>query len=229
MQNLDMYADFEPLIPFDREIEFLHKTYLDKLLDLGAKTILDVGCGSGDFLLLSKENAIACKGIDLSEKMVLNACKKGANAEKRDLNDESGFYDALTAIFDVVNYIAPSELANFFISAKNRLNRGGFFIFDINTLYGFQDVASGSISLEKDGLFGSVRSEFADQKLISDFDLFTKIGEVYKRDSWSIEQFYHSDREIENALKTAGFSSVKTENIKLYGTKPDKKLYITGF
>ncbi|MDR2904381.1 MAG: methyltransferase domain-containing protein [Helicobacteraceae bacterium] len=225
---LDLYAYFEPLIPFNNEIDLLRKIYIKELQNSGAKNVLDIGCGSGEFLLILNELGISAIGADLSAKMVEIARVKGVNAICIDLEDIQDNFDALTAVFDVVNYIAPKNLVNFFKAAKNRLNKNGVFIFDINTLYGFEEIACGSLALENDEIFSAARSEFMDNIFITKFDLFFKReDQSYIRKNFIIKQFYHNDRDIKNALKSAGFTQIESYFLNLYqGAKPDKKLFI---
>ncbi|MDR1912564.1 MAG: methyltransferase domain-containing protein [Helicobacteraceae bacterium] len=224
---LDLYARFEPMIPFEKEIDYLHRLFLSKLEALSVKSVLDVGCGSGLFLTRLNERSIAAKGIDLSGEMIAKAKAKGANAEKIDLKDETESYDALTAVFDVINYLKSDELIDFFALAHDRLNPNGAFIFDVNSRFGFR-IAKGDLILEKEGRLAFIHSDFTDEKLLSRFCLFEPIGgNRYDRFDWQIEQYYHSGKTIKKALKKAGFSAIKKSEIYLYGDKKsDKTLFI---
>ncbi|GHV00951.1 SAM-dependent methyltransferase [Campylobacterota bacterium] len=228
MNSLDLYARFEPLIPFTKEIGSLHGEFIACLKRLGAKNALDVGCGSGAFLERLGSANIAAKGIDKSEAMIKLAASHGV-AECVDLADEKGFYDAVTAVFDVVNYLKSNELVGFFCAAFDRLNDRGSFLFDVNTLHGFEAVAQGDLALEKSAVFGTVRSKYIDERLVSIFDLFTPNGDQYKRDHWEITQYFHTSRSLQEALKKAGFSTIKQLQFHLYsGEKADKTIYIAS-
>ncbi|MDR2152461.1 MAG: class I SAM-dependent methyltransferase [Helicobacteraceae bacterium] len=222
---LDMYARFEPLIPFAKEIDNLHSRFLSKLQTLNAKSVLDVGCGSGAFLSRLQSAKIAAKGVDLSAAMVQITKSKGLNAEQIDLKDEIGFYDALSAIFDVVNYINDETLIDFFRAARDRLNPNGAFVFDVNSLYGFK-TAEGDLILENADRFAAVSADFDGKTLLSRFTLFDRKNDDYKRSDWRVTQYYHSPKTIANALNKAGFKSVEIEEIYLYGgAKADKLLF----
>jgi predicted TPR repeat methyltransferase len=227
MRNeLDLYALFEPMIPFKKEIAALHDLFEAKTLALNAKSALDIGCGNGLFLARLKAAGVAAKGIDLSGAMIANAKSKGLNAEQIDLKDETGFYDALSAVFDVINYLKPADLTEFFLAARNRLNPNGAFIFDINSLYGFK-IGAGDLIVEDRDRFAAVRAEFDDGKLISRFTLFERVksGE-YSRLKWQITQYFHTQSAIKQALKSAGFNAICAQQIALYGSKADKTLFI---
>ncbi|MDR1452054.1 MAG: methyltransferase domain-containing protein [Helicobacteraceae bacterium] len=225
--ELDLYAVFEPMIPFKKEIAALHGLFESKITASSAKSALDIGCGRGLFLARLRAAGVSAKGIDLSGAMVEAAKSEGLNAERIDLEDETGFYDALSAIFDVINYLKSEELNGFFRAARDRLNPNGAFIFDVNSPFGFK-IASGDLILEEADRFAAIRSSFEGGELISRFTLFERKKEGdYKRTDWQITQYYHGLGAIKRALKQAGFGDVKTEEIRLYGeAKADKTLFV---
>ncbi|MDR0665031.1 MAG: class I SAM-dependent methyltransferase [Helicobacteraceae bacterium] len=222
-----MYARFEPLIPFRKEIAALHKRFIVELQALRARSVLDAGCGNGLFLSRLQTIGIAAKGIDLSAAMVENARSGGLNAERIDLKDERGSYDAVSAIFDVVNYLNGGELGGFFRAARDRLNPNGAFIFDVNSLYGFE-IAEGDLVLDDSDRFGAVRASFDGAALVNRFTLFERDKtDEYRRFDWQITQYFHSAKTIERTLSAAGFSAIKRKDIRLYdGAKADKLLFI---
>jgi len=59
---------------------------------------------------------------------------------------------------------------------KEHLNEGGFFLCDINTLYGFKNVAVGSYIVDDEDRFLTVDSDFEKGEYISEFTLFEKEG-----------------------------------------------------
>ena len=226
-EPLDLYARFEPLIPFQAQINALHERYMALIREFGARRVLDIGCGSG--ALLGKLQAIGCeaKGIDLSAEMVRRAQKAGQNAECIDLCDQGEIYDLATAVFDVVNYLSDAALARFFECAAKALRPGGHFLFDVNTLYGFEEVAQGALVLEEQGVHATVESVFDSGKLTSDFRLFeADENGCYRRLAGTIEQFFHPNRQLEKQLKAAGFKVLGKFDLYLYDArKPDKQLF----
>lgn len=95
----------------------------------GRQSVLDVGCGRGEFLELMRENGITARGIDLSEESV-NLCRsKGLEAETADLFVYlDGLAEgSLDGIFcsQVVEHLPPSRLAEFIALARKALVRGG--------------------------------------------------------------------------------------------------------
>lgn len=225
---LDLYATFEDLIPFEAEQRSLHNHYLDLIRQKSPTNLLDVGCGGGKFLLLLKQHNIAAKGIDLSPAMVQKALNLGVEAEAKNLLEVSEQFSLITAIFDVANYLNDEDLTNFFDGAHNALTDNGYFLFDTNTLFGFEEIAVGSLVLRKNNIHATVESYFEDEKLFSQFTLFLpdKTG-LYAKESGEIVQYFHNSKIIQQALKKSGFKLIDKIDIFLYGeTKSDKTLWI---
>lgn len=225
---LDLYARFEELIPFENEIASLYKRYIELLREFGVKTLLDVGCGSGKFARDVASFGIKTSGIDLSASMIEKARKLGVDARQADLCDETDRYDAITAVFDVVNYLDQSELNRFFGCACQALNEKGVFLFDSNTLFGFTGVAVGSLVLSRNGVYATVRSEFENNQLISDFVLFEPNDDgLFCKNEDSITQYFHTSKQISDSLKKAGFVVLGKFELFLYGeAKSDKTLWV---
>lgn len=226
---LDLYAKFEDLIPFENELNSLHNRYIDLVLELGAKRVLDVGCGGGKFLSRLKEKNIRSKGIDLSAEMVKKASGLGVDASKTDLCDIDEKFDLITAIFDVVNYLEAGSLERFFECANSALKENGYFLFDSNTLFGFTDVAVGSLVLSKNGIHSTVESFYQDKKLFSSFIMFTPNSDgFYCKESSEIVQYFYTTKELTAMLKKAGLKVLGKFDIFLYGeAKSDKTLWVT--
>ncbi len=222
-QNLDLYAKIEPLIGFEEAYEALYQIYLDLLCDFDIKSILDVGCGNGNFLLHLQKQYDA-EGIDLSPRMVEIASKKGVKATNRQLSSVNENFDAIVAIGDVLNYLRHDELKDFLVEVERVLNGGGIFICDVNTLHGFEEVTAGSMSVDFTNQFLSIDSEYLDGILTTEMTLFESIGgECYKKEQDMILQFYHDNTRI---TKETPLALLATKDITLFSDEVDKQLFI---
>ncbi|DAB30567.1 MAG TPA: methyltransferase type 12, partial [Sulfurimonas sp. UBA12504] len=143
MTNLDLYAKAEHLLGIEEATEALYDLYRCELDEYKIKTLLDVGCGRGGFMQRMISDGVVCKGVDLSAVMVTECKKKGLDAECIDVDAVSGKYDAVVSIFDVLNFLDKEALTKFLNAVAEKLNDDGIFIADINTRYGFSDVAEG--------------------------------------------------------------------------------------
>ena len=220
---LDLYAKVEDLLGVHEVTPILNEYYFDTLDTLEFKTLLDVGCGSGGFLeeLSIGYPHVKTKGIDLSPVMVEMTKAKGLNAECIDLCKLDGKYDVITAIFDMVNYLDKKSLKRFLGCVEERLEEGGHFIFDINTLYAFKVVAAGSYIKDAGERFVTIDSDYEEERgeYFMDFTLFEKEGDTFVKSQDSITQTYHTVAEIENLTN---MKLVSKQPIAIYGDEVEK-------
>ncbi len=223
MTNLDLYAKAEHLLGIEEATEALYDLYRSELDDYKIKTLLDIGCGRGGFMQRMISDGITCKGIDLSSVMVDECRVKGLDAQCVDVSEVSGKYDAVVAIFDVLNFLKHDELLKFLDDVAQRLNDDGIFIADINTLYGFSDVAEGTMSSENDREFLVVDAVFENEELHTKFTLFEKGDDaLYTKYQDTIIQYFHKIKVFE---KLPALKLVDKQTFSLYDTK-DKTLLI---
>ncbi|MCB4747722.1 MAG: class I SAM-dependent methyltransferase [Sulfurovum sp.] len=225
IDSLDLYAKVEDLLENSEAIEKLYGYYYDILSQLSFSSLLDIGCGSGTYLtkLQKKFPHIKAKGIDLSPVMVERAKAKGVDAEATDLCMVEGKYDVITAVFDMINYLPAKALESFFFYVGEHLNKGGFFIFDINTLYGFENVAVGALITEDKERFLAIDSNFEAGEYRADFTLFEQKGNCFVKEKNQIKQYFHSKDSL------GAYSNMKlisVHQITLYIDEPDKLLLV---
>jgi SAM-dependent methyltransferase len=220
---LDLYAKVEDLLGVTEVTPILNEYYFDALDNIEFKTLLDVGCGSGGFLeeLSLGYPQVQTKGIDLSPVMVEMTQAKGMNAECIDLCKLEGKFDVITAIFDMVNYLDKDNLKRFLRCVEERLEEGGYFIFDINTLYAFKVVAAGSFIKDGGDRFVTIDSDYLEEEreYYMDFTLFEKEGECFKKSQDSITQYFYTVAEIEKLTK---MKLVSKKAIAIYGDETEK-------
>lgn len=223
--SLDLYAKVEDLLGVKEAAPRLYAHYLLFLNTVEFRTLLDVGCGSGDFLLQMQQalSIEQCKGIDLSGEMVSQSVKLGIDAACIDLCDLEGTYDVITAVFDMLNYLSPEALRPFLKCVKSHLNDGGIFLCDINTLYGFENVAVGAFIVEDDTRFLAIDSDFEEGEYMSEFTLFEKNGELYKKSQETIRQYYHT---VDALAQCSGMEVFLVDDVNLYGLEEPDKVFV---
>jgi SAM-dependent methyltransferase len=76
---------------------------------------------------------VSAQGIEPSKIMVQKARKRGVNVQKGYIDDvqSQSKFDVCTALFAVLNYVEPRDLAHFFESVAARLNKNGFLAVEI--------------------------------------------------------------------------------------------------
>ena len=203
----------------------LYAHYLLFLNTIDFTTLLDVGCGSGDFLLQMQKalDIPEVKGIDLSPLMVSKVVQLQLDAECTDLCALEGKYDVITAVFDMLNYLNISELEMFLSCVKQHLKDGGVFLCDINTLYGFENVAVGSFIVDDETRFLTVDSDFEDREYISEFTLFEKEGASFSKSQETIKQYFHT---VEDIAKYSGLELVVNDDVNLYDLEEADKVFL---
>ncbi len=224
--SLDLYAKVEDLLENGEAIQSLYGYYYATLAQLSFETLLDIGCGSGDFLiaLADQFGDLSLKGIDLSPVMAARARSKGADAIAVDLCEVDWKFDVMTAVFDMMNYLPDEALEGFFDCLKAHLNEGGYFLFDINTLYGFENVAVGAYIVEDERRFVAIDSDFEEGHYRADFTLFEKLSDAcYKKSTQTIHQFHHT---VDRLLEASGMTLVVDQELSLYGLEEADKRFV---
>lgn len=91
-------------------------------------SLLDVGSGSGRHLEAFNNLNIGGEGIEPSENMVGQALARGVTVHRGFLQDliSTRKFNLCTALFAVVNHIAPEDLARFFENVRALLSTDGF-------------------------------------------------------------------------------------------------------
>ncbi len=222
MTPLDLYAQIESMIGFDEAYDELYQRYLERLEHYEIGSLLDLGCGNGNFLLQAQER-YRSTGIDLSPKMVEIAKAKGVDARCIALEDLDMYFDAITAIGDVLNYVHPRDLPALFAQISQRLNTNGLFLCDLNTLHGFEDVTSGTLAIDEGDCFVSIDAEFVGGVLGSEMVYFERKGECFTKYQGTIFQYYH---EIDELAQMSDLALIDSEEITMFSDEADKVMAI---
>jgi SAM-dependent methyltransferase len=227
LQPLDLYAIIEEHLDFEEEIHALYKAIGHTVLSKEPKTLIDIGCGQGDFVHIMNYNGIDAFGVDKSAKQIEIAQSKGIDTQCIDIKDIKQKYECATAVFDVINYIPKEYLKEFLTDTYKLLNDGGYFIFDLNTLFGFQEVATGTLNIDKSDKFIAIDANFKEDKLYTDITLFEQEGKLYTKQTGTIIQYYHQNSSLIEVLNNIGFNVEDTIDFNLHSDEEsDKQIYI---
>ena len=146
--GLDLYSKVEPYLDFEDEVYLLHKEFMAFVMENDLDNIIDIGCGQGYFLENLKINGKKAFGTDLSVEQIKVCKAKGLDAKAVELKDIDDKFDCATAIFDVLNYMDKEYLISFLKDVYEKLNDDGYFMFDVNTHFGFEEIATGCITID---------------------------------------------------------------------------------
>lgn len=226
--GLDLYAKVEPYLDFEEEIYTLHREFLKFIMVNDLNNIIDIGCGQGYFLENLKVNKKTAFGIDLSVEQIKACEERNLNAKAIDLKDVKEKFDCATAIFDVLNYIPKEDLKTFITQVNVVLNQGAYFIFDVNSLFGFDEVAQGCITIDLEDRFIAIDANFENNKLQTDITLFEKQENgMFSKQSDSIIQEYHTKEFLRKLLKECTFEIQEIKKFNLHTDEhADKLIFI---
>jgi SAM-dependent methyltransferase len=103
---LDLYSKVEDLLGVNEVTPKLYENYFFTLQTLEFNSLLDIGCGRGEFLrqLTNQFPNAKLMGIDLSPLMVETTKSKGINAQCIDLCKLDKKFQVITAVFDMGYY-----------------------------------------------------------------------------------------------------------------------------
>lgn len=137
----DLYSEYYDLLYSDKNYK-IEVGYIDKLIkenSFNARSLLDMGCGTGKHAELLSDKGYIVHGIDLSEDMLKVAEKRRIGREDKLLFTNSNIqelqlekkFDAVISLFHVMSYQnSNDELTKAFKVAQTHLKIGGIFIFD---------------------------------------------------------------------------------------------------
>jgi len=218
---LDLYSQVEDLLGVNEVTPKLYANYMQTLKNLEFSSLLDVGCGRGSFLVQVKEEypTLYSMGIDLSPRMVKVSQEKGVEAYHIDLCNVDRKFDVITAVFDMLNYLDDEELEKFMLCVETHLEDGGYFICDINSFYAFAELAVGSFIKDDDNRFVTIDSDFDGLEYISEFTLFEKSGNRFKKSQETILQYYHT---VERLEELTSLKLIYQIGISVYGEEIEK-------
>lgn len=137
VESYEILARFYDEVQGDRA---QHASYLESLIDKHhpqAKGLLELACGTGS-VLKQLQRRYRVTGVDLSTKMLDIASEKVPQAQllhgdmrRVDLGET---FDVVLCVFDSINHLLRFEdWEMVFDRARDHLDEGGLFIFDINT------------------------------------------------------------------------------------------------
>ena len=214
-----VYDLFMDNVPYDTWA----KNARNLLYDYGVKdgVVVDLGCGTGQMTKRLADAGFTMIGMDLSEDMLTIANEKRQPGDilytLQDMREFElhGTVKSFVSFCDSLNYIPSEEdLLEVFQRVNHYLEKGGIFLFDMNTPYKYEE-------LLKDNTFAETREEGSfiweneydpkTQNNIYDLTLYIKKDVLYQDGCEDFEQFFETHvqhcftvEKVEELLKKAG-------------------------
>lgn len=173
--------------------------------------VLELGCGTGKMTEHLAEAGYDMIGVDMSEEMLEVAMERREQSGHdilylcQDMREFElyGTVRAIVSVCDSINYILEEEeLLGVFRLVKNYLDYGGLFLFDINTVYKYQEVL-GELTIAENREEGSfIWENYYDEKSgINEYDLTLFIQEESGYYRKYEERHYQRGYEVEAVKK----------------------------
>lgn len=218
----------------DEEEEVLWLDALDELCS-GAKhsfkkkslSIVDLGAGTGIFTLPLVKSGHHVVAVDNSEGM-LNALKEKLDAKTEALVrlelqnleqfkvEKEGSFDIALCLLDTLNHLNPQSMESFFNGVAQSLRPGGFFLFDFLSMDYIQEFLDGGCYGEewKDKAFFWTNEYIEKKKVVEhQFSLYEREGDLYRKSTAVLEEYYASPEKVDFYLEQAGFEILSKDEL----------------
>jgi len=206
-----VYDDLMLDVPYGAWAEFLLRTAREH--GVRAKSVLELGCGTGALTVRLEAHAERVVAVDASEAMLERARARLRQSEvlhgDMRTTPSSGSFDLVVAVFDVVNnLLEDGELEDLAGSVLRRTAPGGLWIFDVNTPSGLESPWEGGVM---EAWVDDLHCRFEHR-----WDAKRQRAEVHawwENDAGSCEEFHrqrpYAAAEVEACLLQAGFATVR--------------------
>lgn len=227
-----VYDTFMDNVPYDEWGEYL--VSLLKKYGVEDGLVLDMGCGTGAMTRYLDAHGYDMTGIDVSEEMLTIAKEKSSSDILYLLQDMREFelygtMRAAVSICDSMNYILEEDdLLQVFSLVNNYLDPGGIFIFDLNTVYKYQEILGEQTIAEDREECSFIWDNFYDEEeMINEYDLTVFVqeeGDLFRRYCETHYQRAYSLETVRALIEKAGMEVLAIYDAFTYNKpKPDSE------
>ena len=223
--------------------------YIDEKIkahsDIDVSLVLDLCCGTGTMTLELDSLGYDMTGIDLSPEMLDIARQKALHKNRAENNlflcqdmcsfELYGTVQAVVSCLDSLNHLdCKADLKKVFDLVHNYLERGGLFMFDLNSPYKFKNIyGTNAYVLEDEGIYCGWQNIYDKDSRICDFytTVFTENEDgTYSRFDDYEREYCFTQKEVEKLLLKCGFELVSVDG-DIDGSAVEKdteRLYFTA-
>lgn len=218
MSSYGIFADFYDTLTLNVDYSGRADYIIRVLKNLGhdmGKT-LDLACGTGSLTLALAERGVEIIGADASSEMLTQAYDKALGSgydilflcqKMRDLELIKKI-DTCVCTLDSINHMTDTEdVRKTFKSVSENMKSGGFFIFDVNTVFKHREVLGcNTFVYDVDEVFCVWENSLKENNVVEIcLNFFVPEGELYDRYEESFSERAYTDEEICSMLSEAGF------------------------
>lgn len=180
---------------------------------------LDVACGTGSLTLALAARGVEIFGLDASPEMLCLAQNKAARAGRGDMMflcqqmqemELCGTVDTVLCSLDGVNHLTrEKDVRETFRRVSRSLNRGGCFLFDVNTVYKHRCVLADNVFVfETGGVYCVWQNDYRPRGncVGMTLDFFERSGAVYRRSTEYFCERAYTMRKLAALLHEAGLT-----------------------
>ena len=233
---MDAYTEFAKVydlfmdnIPYEEWGAYLKGLLHENGVDDGL--VLELGCGTGTMTEILAEAGYDMIGVDQSEEMLQEAARKREESGHeilylcQDMREFElyGTVRAIVCVCDSMNYILEEEevLGILTSAARNYLDYGGLFIFDLNTEYKYKEILGEQTIAENREESSFIWENYYDvEEEINEYDLtifvqtqedlFQRFTETHLQRGYTLEQ-------MQEILQKAGLVFLKAIDVDTQG------------
>ena len=210
-----VYDLFMDNIPYGEWTEYVKELFAEEGITEGI--LLDLGCGTGSVTELLAKAGFDMIGIDNSEEMLEIAMEKREESGLdilyllQDMREFElyGTVKGVVSICDSMNYILEDEdLMEVFRLVHNYLDNEGIFIFDMNTMYKYEEILADNTFAEDREESSFIWGNYYDEEdEINQYDLalFVKEedGRYRKYEETHLQRAYRQE-DVEEMIRESG-------------------------
>jgi len=214
-----VYDTFMDNIPYEEWCAYLRELLTEYGVEDGL--VLDLGCGTGSASELLSAMGYDMIGVDNSGEMLQIAMEKRAESGRdilyllQDMREFElyGTVRAVISICDSMNYVTEYEdLVTVFCLVNNYLDPEGVFIFDMNTVYKYEQLlGDNTIAENRDDCSFIWDNDYDKDTMINEYDLALFIREeddLYRKyEETHFQKAYDLDT-VKQAIVEAGMEFV---------------------
>ena len=203
-QVYDMFMDN---VPYEAWRDYIVRELKKEEIEDGI--ILDLGCGTGKMTRLLAAEGYDMIGIDLSDEMLMIAREEQTSEDgilylQQDMREFElyGTVRAVVSVCDSMNYILEDEdLLQVFSLVNNYLDPGGIFLFDLNTIYKYENLLAENMICENREEGSFIWENYYDkEEEINEYDLTLFVREeddLYRKyEETHFQRAYHIERTV---------------------------------